>query len=157
MLSSPLSDVLAGLSLENDAFEGVAVLVLPENVENADPSELKDASDSVALAKHLKEHGLNCKTAYDFGLKPRVLDRHGIDVWLGVVWLVEHLAAPTVVGVISAWLASRYSTIKDARIHVELKLQDGCSTSTLKFDGSLPDFQKVLGGLQDERPKTIEK
>lgn len=157
MVSDQLSEVLTNLSLDASALDDVTVLVLPENVAIADAADFKDAQDSILLAKHFKAEGLRCKTAFDLGCKPKVLERHGADVWLGVIWLVEHLAAPTAVGVLSAWLCSRYGNSDTTRIHVELKLEDDHSTSTLKYDGSLPEFQKVLEGIGAREPKQIEE
>jgi hypothetical protein len=156
VLLEPLESLQRKLSIDDHALDGVSVLVLPENVESATPAEFRDTGDGISLAKHLKAEGLSCKTAYDLGLRPKVLDRHGVDVWLGVIWLIENFAAPTTVGVILLWLASKYQNNASTTIHVDLKLQDGKRTSSLKYDGSLPNFLQLLSGLKRSNVEQIE-
>ena len=38
------------------------------------------------------------------------MDRRGIDVWLGVVWILTDVAVPTVVECLSQWIYCNYLT-----------------------------------------------
>lgn len=103
-----LEEIRDKLRLVPESLNHVSVLLLPENIDNAEVVDLYDADDSIELAKHLKSQGLACKTAYDLGARPKVKDRRGIDIWLGVVWVLEYFAAPTVAGVLASWLTAKY-------------------------------------------------
>jgi hypothetical protein len=150
MFSKPLEEFRAKLSLADDALEGVAVMVLPENFETSGTEDILDTMDSIDLAKFLKAQGFTCKTAYDFGLKPKVYDRRGIDIWAGVVWIVEQSIAPIIVGAVLLWLDKKSRNEKSATsVHFELRLQDGDKTAMMKFDGPASSLEKLLSGIKD--------
>ena len=140
---------------------GVAVLVLPENVNTAESRvKMYDADNSLFLAKTLKSRGVACKTAYDLGVRPKVMDRRGADIWLGVIWLfMENAGFPLAVNVISEWLKSKFlpnktkaespSTEESVTIHVELRVQQKKRASTFKFTGPASHLVTVLSGLRE--------
>jgi hypothetical protein len=165
MFKSRLEEAREKLHLGPDTLTGVSVLLLPENIDTSEVADLYDADDSVPLAKYFKSEGLACKTAYDLGIRPKIKDRRGIDIWLGVVWVLEYLAAPTITGVLSAWITTKYLQGSSPRsdqigpsngpptIHLELRLQDGDRLSALKFDGSAADLVAVLQGLRQRNER----
>jgi hypothetical protein len=140
---------------------GVTVLVLPENVRTAESRvKMYDAEDSIFLAKTLKRGGVACKTAYDLGVRPKIMDRRGADIWLGVIWLfLEDDGFPLAVNVISEWLKARFLLSKKeavstsaeapATIHVELRVQQKKQASTFKYTGPASHLVKVLSGLKE--------
>lgn len=156
-----LEAVADGLGVAVQDLTGVTVLVLPENVKTAESrDEMYDADDSLLLAKTLKSGGVACKTAYDLGVRPKVLDRRGADIWLGVVWLfLENGGFPLAVNVISEWLTSKFLPNKtqaeipraeeSATIHIELRVQKKKRASTFKFTGPASHLVTVLSGLKE--------
>jgi len=155
------------LGVDIDVLRDYAVVFLPENVTSATTiDELYDAGDSLLLVKRLKSLNIACRTALDFGVRPKVKDRGGAEVWLGVVWLfAEHAGFPVAVKAISEWLRSRYlatSRIEPASnigqppaIHVELWVEQQDRTVTLNFDGSAGELLAVLATVA-EFAKTID-
>ena len=154
MLANPLEEFRDKLSLADDALEGVVVMVLPENL--SDPvDELYDTTDSVELAKFLKAQGINCKTAFDFGLKPKVYERRGVDIWAGVVWITEFGAMPTFVSLFVLWLTTKLRGDKSSTIvHFELRLQDGDKIAKMVFDGPMSGLEKLLLDAKDQESLT---
>ncbi|TWT55489.1 hypothetical protein [Allorhodopirellula solitaria] len=155
-MRNQIGEIASKLGVEQAKLEGVAVLVLPEKVDSEEINEVCDAHDSVLLAKQLKQAGIPCRTAYDLGVEPRVLDRRGADVWLGMLWLfLENTALPATVDCICDWVSEKRnaehddSADKETRIHVELRMQRKNNTSTIKFDGSVDEFREVM--------KTVKK
>lgn len=159
--SDDLVKVAGTLGVPVQDLTGVAVLVLPENVRTAaSRDDLHDANESLFLVKSFKREGIPCKTAYDLGVRPKVMDRRGADIWLGVVWLfLENGWFPLAVSVMSEWLKSRYLTSKPgneistaeepATIHVELRVQQKKRASTFKFDGPASHLITVLSALKE--------
>lgn len=161
MLREKLDETCSKLGISVDALKGVDVLVLPENIESvASCDDVLDSNDSMLLAKDLRERGVSCRTAYDLGWRPKYLDRRGGDVWLGVLWLLNEVAAPSIAGFLSQWLSDRMHSQRanagvekdeTTTIHLELRLQDGKRTSCIKFDGSAADLDVVMTALQNRR------
>lgn len=156
-----LEAVAKTLGVAVNQLAASTVLVLPENIWTAEsPDELYDADDLVFLAKTLKSKGVSCKTAYDFGARPKVMNRRGADVWLGVIWLfLENGGFPLAVNVMSDWLKNKFlankprmeSSVADepSTIHIELRVQRKKRASTLKFTGPASDLVAVLASLKE--------
>lgn len=156
-----LDTVADGLGVAVNDLTGVTVLVLPENVTAAKSrDEMYDTDDSLFLAKTLKSRGVACKTAYDLGVRPKVMDRRGADIWLGVIWLfLENGGFPLAVSVISEWVKSKFLPNKteaeapnaeeSTTIHVELRVQQKKRASTFRFTGPASHFVTVLSGLKE--------
>jgi hypothetical protein len=147
------------LGLDIQALGDTAVLVLPENFTSAKSrDDLRDSQDSIVLAKHFKSAGVPCKTAFDLGIQPKVIDRRGAEVWLGVIALfVAKAAYDITVNALSTWVSNRYlskeldATAKGVshKIKIELLIVRTDSVSGIKFDGTAEDFITVAAGLKE--------
>lgn len=159
MFSNRFDDLLKALSIDAAMLGDASVLVLPENVGNLPAGEeLKDTDEGIHLAKHLKSEGVGCKTAYDFGIRPKVIERRGVDVWLGVIWIIDFAVLPIFVNLLSAWIQGRYlkslsgsdsSTFTEPpKMHLKLNVKSGKDVTSIDFDGSAEDFAAILPGLK---------
>lgn len=159
MARTTIDEICKRLDVPADVFSGSTVLVLPENLNSVKAaSELQDTDDGIMLAKFLKSRGMSCKTAYDVGLRPKIFDRRGIDIWLGVVWIVENVAAPTVAGLLAAYLTTKYQQSESNTVHLSLKIQDGERTSDVEYSGSMTPLLHMLAGMQQlKKPEDDER
>ncbi|HEX4070905.1 MAG TPA: hypothetical protein VHX68_07030 [Planctomycetaceae bacterium] len=167
MLHNPLADMCATLGIAPSEIENLAILLLPENLDSASsPTELNDTPDSIELAKALKRQGVPCKTAFDLNLTPRVKDRRGIDIWLGVIWLLQNAALPIAVGVLSNWLTGKIRAERPDRaagptdrtssvtVHAEIRIEGTAGQSRVRFDGPASVFLRVIATFQDDYGST---
>jgi hypothetical protein len=158
MFFSELESVKNRFGIESTDMMAATVLVLPENIDSAsDASSLVDASESIELAKFLKSKSVNCKTAADLKCNAKVRGRHGVDIWLGVVWIVEQLAAPVVVALITTWLTTRRPAKEPARVHVDLRIERPSGTSQIKFSGDVDDFLKIAQSIQTPSESPVKE
>ncbi len=167
MLVQPIEELLQRLKLSESAVQSVDVLVLPENLDTAkSPADFIETEDSVFLAKYLKQQGVSCKTAFDFGPPPQIKERRGADVWpRGWYGCFIEVAVPIVLNLISNWLWDRYAragkateatqlTIeRETRVHVELRIQRQGDMTKIDFSGTLTDVQKVLSTWSIDKEK----
>lgn len=159
-----LEETCATLGVHPDSLKGVSVLFLPENIgKELSKTELYETDDSIDLVKFFKSHAtLSCKTAFDLGLQAPIRDRRGVDIWFGVVWILEKLAVPTVAKVFQDWVSKRIAKMKEPAaklgpndvsptIHIDIRVQNVNRHSSLKFDGSAEDFLLVMEGLRRQQ------
>jgi len=151
VLMNELERACDKLGIDGSSLEGVDVLLLPENIDSSG-EELLDADDSIILAKEMKAAGLACKTGYDVGLRPSVMDRRAVDVWCGVVWVLSNVATPAVAGFLSTWLANRFlqqqSNKATPQVHLDLRVQNGERLTKLDYVGPPEDLVALLSGLK---------
>ena len=159
-MDKTIEGICARLGLPKDAFASGAVLLLPENALAAEsPEGLYDTDDAVYLAKYMKHQGVECKTSFDLGLRPKVRERRGFDVWLGIACVTGAVIVPTFVNVLSTYLFERYfkprtgndSSEKPAEnptIHVDLRFNGPDGYSAIQFDGPATDLILLLEGFK---------
>jgi len=161
-MRNDLRTIAGKLGVDVEQLAGNAVLLLPENMESASAGEdFCDAGDSLLLAKLLKREKVPCTTAFDLGVRPKVLDRRGADVWLGLLWLfAENGFFPVAVSVLSEWISTKFMQGSQAgdsespldeptKVHVELCVQRKNAMSRIKFEGSARDFIAVLSAQKE--------
>ena len=138
------------LGLDPNRLKAYQVLCLPENFDYAASSEdLIDASESADLSKVLKEAGLKCANSFDLGIHARVIERRGIDLWFGFLWLVDHLALPIVIGVLTELLLGKWQSPnqKETAVHLRLRIQRNDRLTNIKYDGDGETLVKLLNGI----------
>ncbi|HEY9706751.1 MAG TPA: hypothetical protein V6D48_00965, partial [Oculatellaceae cyanobacterium] len=116
-----------------------------------------DAGDTADLSKLLKEQGVKCANSYDIGLESSTLERRGVDIWLGCIWILNHAAVPVLVSVVGQLVGKRlqekFSSAKElkssdrAKVHADVKLLEGKLSASIKYEGDAETFLKVLEGL----------
>lgn len=154
-------DTLQRFEVDPDRCRQYQVLCLPENIESAaNRDELFDAGDTADLSKRLKAAGLRCANSYDLGIDVGVLDRRGADLWLGFVWIMDNLAIPVVVGVVSTVLASMIERKSKStppaiqqsvpKVHLALGLLRGDDLTTLKYKGDADTLIRVLNAIKPD-------
>ena len=151
---------LKEFGIDLDKCKEYQVLCLPENIEDAAPTDdLFDASGTSDLYKILKSNGLKCANSFDLGIETGVLDRRAGDIWLGLVWIMDNLAIPTFVGVVSALIASKIKrnpksttpTIQrsEPKIHLDLRILQG-KELTLEYDGNPETLIQILNSIKED-------
>ena len=153
--------VLSKLGFDIDALREYQIICLPENVDDVSPSlQLLDSEDSITLSKLLKEQGVKCANSYDLGLEANVFERRGVDIWLGSIWILSHMALPVFTGVVGRLLgekiqkklepAKNIDKLETAKVHADLNIIDGkVSTASIKYNGDSETFLKLLNGIND--------
>lgn len=147
--------VLSKLGVELEAVREYQILCLPENIHNAsDISELVDAVDSTTLSELLKEKGVKCANSYDIGLDASISERRSSEVWLGVIWVLNHAALPLLMTVVGRLIEEKkiehnenIENSEAAKVHAELKILDGKVWASIKYDGDANTFLKLLKGI----------
>ena len=150
---------LAGI--EPNAFEGYQVICLPENAENtSNRDELFDASGSVELSKKLKAAGLKCANSADLGMDVPTLERRSSELWLGLIWIIDNIAIPAIVGVISNLLWSKFKKSKDLckmdpsqrtpPVHLCLRIDRGMDSTKIDYVGDPETLINVLNSINNK-------
>jgi len=147
---------LTKLGISFDALSRYDVICLPENVFQTEKAEdLHDADDSIHLAKLLKASDVRCATALDLGLDVPFLERRSSDIWLGVVWLGEHVVLPVVIGVIVKLITSKQDKKSSDRVtptvHLDLYIERVPNVVTLSYKGDGKTLAKVLKSIVPEK------
>ena len=149
------------LSIEPEALAEVEVLFLPERFgKDTKDRPQRDTYDGIALAKEAKHVGVQCRTAFDLGAKPKVLERRGLDIWAGTIWILEQAAVPVIVSVLSAYIASRVlrgtntgdssppQGDPESTIHIEFRIQKHGTITTIQYDGPANDLLAMLNAVK---------
>ena len=150
----PAMHKLASLGVDLNKVKEYQILCLPENYESStNTNELHDAGNAIDLSKQLKATGVKCANSFDLGLDIGVLEKRGADLWLGVVWVLDYVAVPLVVGVISSMLASEvYDRLKAKKqIHLSLYLQKGDELTKIKYDGDSETLGQILSSINQDK------
>lgn len=150
----PTMHKLDSLGIDLNKVKKFQVLCLPENFESStNINELHDANNAIDLSKQLRMAGLKCANSFDLGLEIGVLEKRGADLWLGVVWILEFIVVPLVVGVISSMLASKASDRLKAKkqIHLSLYLQKGDELTKIKYDGDSETLHQILSSISQDK------
>lgn len=107
---------LKRLGADPDVVNQYQILCLPENLLTAtNRDELVEAGQTAVVAKLLKAAGVRCALPQDVGFQIRGRVRKSADVWCGLIWIRDYLAAPTFVAVLCSWLTARYISGKGDR------------------------------------------
>lgn len=142
-----------------DDIKGLQVLVLPENFNSAsDKESLIEASDSLNMSKIFKEKGIKCANAFDLGLDVPALERRGSDIWLGQIFILDNVALPLIINVLTAFIqnkTSKKSKTKtnlepEGKVHLELKMHKNGNINKLSYNGDSKTLVKVLQNLKND-------
>jgi len=152
-----LDIALNRLKIKASQIDGVDVLVLPENVFTSDET-LFDTPESVELAKHLKKQGVACKTSFDLQVETDVLERRGLDIWLGILWILREAVAPEAMEYIRMYIRQILPRIKSSEppiVHLKIGIKRENATAELDFKGPPDSLDSVLQALKcpTELPK----
>lgn len=145
---------IRSLGLNPERLKDFQVLCLPENFDSVTTREdLLDTSETADLSKHLREAGLQCANSFDLGIQARVIERRGMDLWLGVLWILDNLALPVFVSVVAGLLLKRLRSrnSKETTVHVKIRLQANNQMTNIKYDGDSDTFIKILQGIAAKR------
>ncbi len=119
-------------------------MCLPENFEYATTKEeIFDAGHTAFLSKLLKSGGVKCANSFDLGIEAKVLIRQSSDYWLGLVWIMENVARPIFVALISEMLISWKK--EKSEVHITIRLPEG---AYLKYDGDPETLRQLLTGIR---------
>lgn len=142
-----------------DDIKGLQVLVLPENFNSAsDKESLIEASDSLNMSKIFKEEGIKCANAFDLGLDVPTLERRGSDIWLGQIFILDNVALPLIINVLTAFIQNKISKKSktktnlepEGKVHLELKMHKNGNINKLSFNGGSKTLVKVLQNLKKD-------
>ncbi len=146
-----------GISVED--IKGLQVLVLPENFNSAsDKESLIEASDSLNMSKIFKEEGIKCANAFDLGLDVPALERRGSDIWLGQIFILDNVALPLIINVLTAFIQNKISKKSktktnlepERKVHLELKMHKNGNINKLSYNGDFKTLVKVLQNLKND-------
>jgi len=149
---------LREVGIDPEKFKGYQVLCLPENAEYAKTAdELFDASDTADLSKQLRAVGLKCANSFDLGIKAKVRERRGAELWLGLVWILDNVALPVFIDVVSTKLASMIhrkakstsAIIQQSgqKVHLKLRILRGEDFISIDYDGDPEILNQMLSGI----------
>ena len=135
------------------------VLVMPENFNSTSEKEsLIEASDSLNMSKILKEEGIKCANAFDLGLDVPTLERRGSDIWLGQIFILDNVALPLIINVLTNFIQNKISKKSmtktnlepEGKVHLELKLHKNGNINKLSYNGDSKTLVKVLQNLKND-------
>ena len=150
-----------GLTVEQ--LKEYQILCLPENIETvSNQDNLIDASGTANFSKLLKEQGVKCANSYDLGLEASELERRGLEIWLGVTYILDKAVLPIVTGIISSLavveiqrktkLSSQdLDSRNNTKIHIELRIIEEENSTSIKFEGDPEMLRKLLEGISDDQ------
>ena len=150
-----------GLTVEQ--LKEYQILCLPENIETVNNQDnLIDASGTANFSKLLKEQGVKCANSYDLGLEASELERRGLEIWLGVTYILDKAVLPIVTGIISSLavveiqrktkLSSQdLDSRNNTKIHIELRIIEEENSTSIKFEGDPEMLRKLLEGISDDQ------
>ena len=141
---------LAEFGVHLNKLKDYQVLCLPENFESSESvNDLHDAGSAIDFSKQLKDIGVRCANSFDLGIEAAVIDRRSADLWLGLVWVLDYVTVPFVVGVVSSLLASSvYDKLKSKRqVHLTLYLQKEQGLTKIRYDGDSETLKQILGSI----------
>ncbi|TAF09453.1 MAG: hypothetical protein EAZ75_07950 [Flavobacteriia bacterium] len=142
-----------------DDIKGLQVLVLPENFNSAyDKESLIEASDSLNMSKIFKEEGIKCANSFDLGLDVPALERRGSDIWLGQIFILDNVALPIIINVLTAFIQNKISKKSktktnlepEGKVHLELKMHKNGNINKLSYNGDSKTLVKVLQNLKND-------
>ena len=117
---------------------------------------MTDTADTATLVKLLREAGVRCAASTDLKLPSRVVMRRGGDLWLGSIWILEHVALPLVLSVLASVVARDYMNDEstdnteldsDDRADIEIRIKEDDGFSTIRFSGCTRRLERILGTL----------
>jgi hypothetical protein len=152
---------LQQLSVSSEQLKLYQVLCLPENLgRTKDIAKLFDSPGSINLSKLLKQNGLKCANTYDLNLTIPSVERRSGDIWLGLVWILDNIALPLVLGIISSIVGSiviansKRPDKSNSDVHISLEIQhDKDAFTRFDYDGDAKILIKILNGLNSNEDK----
>jgi len=154
---------LGKFGLTAEQLKDYQILCLPENIETvSNKDDLIDASGTANFSKLLKEKGVKCANSYDLGLESSELERRGLEIWLGVTYILDKAVLPIVTGIISSLavveiqrrtkLSSQdLDSRNNTKIHIELRIIEEGNSTSIKFEGDPEMLRKLLEGISDDQ------
>jgi hypothetical protein len=133
------------------------IIILPENINQAsETNALLDTGDAIFLSKLLKEQGICCANSYDLGLEVKIYERRSYHLWLGLIWVKDHVALPVLNSVIGRMIGNKMEKTLENKnkntsieIHSEIKFSVGGSPIYIKYEGDATTYKKILQGVID--------
>jgi hypothetical protein len=137
------------------------IIILPENINQvSETNDLLDTGDAIFLSKLLKEQGVSCANSYDLGLEVKIYERRSYHLWLGLIWVTDHVALPVLNSVIGRIIGNKIERNLEknkntpnkntpVEIHSEIKISVGDSPIYIKYEGDATTYKKILQGVID--------
>jgi hypothetical protein len=156
MSFTPEMDALHKLNVNLAELDKYSILLLPENIFESSYSEgLFEGQDTGILYKYLREKGINCGVADDFGVEIPILERRSRDRWFGVIWIRDKLVIPILVGAISGLLVTEVTTKHEPtrKAHAEIIIESESRITKIKFQGAGEDLIRIIQAFEDSPPE----
>ena len=151
---------LEKLGIDINTIKSYDILCLPDNLDSAtSKDDLFDADNSMDIYKYLKNTNVKCANSVDLGLNAGVVERRSKDIWLGVIWVLNHVALPILINTLSEYLKPYIINISDlpmvpkkqqSTIHLDLKILKTDKFTSLKYKGDPQTLNKVLKSLNND-------
>jgi len=142
--------------ISEEALNSYQILFIPENYKDCSEKEqLFNSIDSVDLYKELKSQGINCADFTDLGVEVGFLERRNSDTWLDVIWVLNSIALPFLINILTGILLPKIQKEKTSnkkkplpKVHIELIIKKGKDDSTsFKYSGDAESLSKILKSL----------
>ena len=160
--------LLSELGTDPNVASQYQILCLPENIENqTETTQLADSGESITLSKLLKEEGVKCANSYDLKLNAKIVERRGVNLWLGSIWILNHAALPLFISVVGRFLGEKIqkkldtanqstapkksNDSEETEVYADLKVIDGKLSAEIKYKGDADTFLKLLRDINDEQ------
>jgi hypothetical protein len=149
-LEHPEIQRLLQFGVTKEQIEQFRVLCLPENLlAAADTQDLLDSQDAVDLAKRLREAGVRCANSLDLTPEAGSIQRRGLDLWLGTVWILDRrvngVFAKVLIRKLKGWM--QRTNGKKARVHLRLRICRGGDAAEIGYHGDGRTLIRFLEGL----------
>src|ERR1035438_1120785 len=88
--------------INEETFNSYQVIFWPENFkEGTEKDPFFYSTDTVDIYKELRICNIRCGDITDLGKDAVYLERRDSAIWLGIIWVLEYLALPILLGIIS--------------------------------------------------------
>lgn len=145
--------------ITEETLNSYQIVFLPENYKDCtEKDELFISLDTLEIYKKLKSQGISCADFTDLGVDVGFLERRNSDIWLGVVWVINIVALPIIINVLSSMIASSIEKEKAnknnkplPKVHLEIKIKKGKDdSSSFKYSGDAKTLARILKSLPME-------
>ncbi len=135
------------------------VVCFPGDILSFKPGQkLTETHSQGQLLALLKGKNLRCGTMFDLGLGSGAQKADDGSLRLGVVWIVDKVAIPIVVGVISTLVASRIDDqtspgkTPQPQVSIALYVQEGDQSRELIYEGDGESLVRVIEAMNHPAP-----
>lgn len=147
----------AKFGIDIEKLTSYQVLFLPDNYQECtEIDKLYNSIDGIEIYKQLNNRGIKCADFSDLGVDVSFLERRNSDIWLGVIWVIDNLALPIIVSLISGLLLTLIKKNKSnnndnkpqLKVNVELKIKRNKNNSSiLRYSGDPKTLEKILKAI----------